>query len=227
VFAGQNFTLVEGMVSTQGQADVAELYGSAGNDTFRAQPYSIPLVYMWRPAAGAIPAIYTYATGFKTVKGFPAGGTDDQAYLFGTTGNDTLTADATQAEMTGTALFGGNPATYRYIAVNSAGTWDKVYAYGGGDTPPGYAGGNDTATLYGRATGTDTLWANATDAALTDGTLNLTTGALTAANTYYYRLRGFDAAADLLNVYGLAGTNNKKDNPHAYTLMLYDTWFGI
>jgi len=95
----------------------------------------------------------TYAVDFKRIAAYPLGGTNDQAYLQGTTGNDVFIATAGLAQMTGTLP--GSGAPYTYIAADglSGERWDKVY---GQVNITGAIGGVDRAYLSG-TTGDDTL----------------------------------------------------------------------
>jgi len=86
--------------------------------------------------------------------------------------------------------------------------------------------GNDTAHLYD-GSANDYFWAKAGAAVLTDGTVSDATGDLVTPNTYYYKVYGFDSAADdHMNLYGTSGGTNTKRviTPLDYLLAIYGSW---
>ena len=98
--------------------------------------------------------MFGFALDFKKVTAYPGGGTADEAYLQGTTLDDTFTATAGRAQMSGTIpAFLPTIVPYLNIAVNGgAGDgWEKVYAQANAAI-----GGVDKAYLTG-TTGDDTL----------------------------------------------------------------------
>ena len=66
---------------------------------------------------------------------------------------------------------------------------------------------------------------------LSDGTLDLNNGNLTAALSYYFRVTGLDSNVnDHVNLYGSAtgGTNNKHSvNPLDYVLAVTGPWIDL
>ena len=145
--------------------------------------------------------------------------------MWGTSGNDTFSGSLTGCTM--------SLSTGVSYAIN--------YVSGTGSVPRGFdkvqvnaAGGNDTVTLNGatsgnKFSGTNTLGANATDAVLSDGTLNLDNGDLTLAAAYYYKVSGLDALADHVTAKGglAPAVNNRRVNAHDYSLAYTGTWNDI
>jgi Ca2+-binding RTX toxin-like protein len=164
---------------------------------------------------------YDYSVlGWENVYGFATAGagTTDKAYLTGTAAADTLIGYGMPRASNSGRLYmqptGGGTAYFFE-------TWrfDEVYA--------DMAGGADSATLLD-STGNDTAFLKATDAVLSDGTLDLNTGDLLAAGNYYYKLSGLSKTGgvidDLVQFSGAAGGSNdrKRVDPVDYT----DLWFG-
>jgi spore coat protein CotH len=73
-----------------GTGDLAYLYGSDGNDTLNAN--STTATFTLNPTA--TPSVVNTANAFDQVYSYASGGGADTAYLDGTTGPDSLTADA-------------------------------------------------------------------------------------------------------------------------------------
>ena len=277
---GGGFSSIYGY-STAGGTDEAVLNGSSGNDTAVFQPQN-RRTYVIKAGGG----FFGFALDFKKVTAYPGPGTADEAYLQGTTLDDTFTATAGMAQLSGTIPSMGVP--YLNIAADgpSGQRWDKVYGQvnypgmiGGVDkayltgttgddvliavgkphatisgvlagnaqlTGTGYwiqatgfqqvyadmKTGNDTANLYdSNGAGTDTFFGSLHDAALSDGTLDLTNGNLLTAASYYYKVYGFDSNTnDYVNLYGstIGGTNQKKRiDPLDYILAVTGPWIDV
>ncbi len=120
-----------------GVGDRANLYDSAGNDTFIGRPtYGILSGVNFYNYAGSFDKVSAYATAGD------AGGVGDQAYLYDSAGNDTFTGRSTFSSMVGTGYF------------NYAGSFNRVYAF----ATAGDAGGvGDRADLYD-STGDDLFY---------------------------------------------------------------------
>jgi hypothetical protein len=96
--------------------------------------------------------------------------------------------------------------------------------------------GNDTANLYdSNGPKVEQFWGGRkapstvpSDAVLSDGTLDLTNGDLTAALSYYFRVTGLDSSVnDHVHLYGSAtgGENHKHVvNPLDYVLAVSGPW---
>jgi hypothetical protein len=121
-----------------GGTDAAIMHGSTGLDKF----YGL-LGYSYYRADDY--SYYNYAKGFDTVQA-NAVGAGDYAYMYGSNGNDILTADPNSA------AFELNPISGSGV-VNSVAAFDYVYTYASG-------GGTDRAYLTG-STGSDSLTADA------------------------------------------------------------------
>ena len=144
---GGGFSSVYGY-STAGGTDEAVLNGSSGNDTAVFQPQA-RRAYVIKAGGG----FFGFALDFKKVTAYPGPGTADEAYLQGTTLDDTFTATAGMAQLSGTIPSMGVP--YLNIAADGlpGERWDKVY---GQANYPGMIGGVDKAYLNG-TTGDDVL----------------------------------------------------------------------
>ena len=144
---GGGFSNVYGY-STAGGTDEAVLNGSSGNDTAVFQPQA-RRTYVIKAGGG----FFGFALDFKKVTAYPGPGTADEAYLQGTMLDDTFTATAGMAQLSGTIPSMGVP----YLDIAADGLpgerWDKVY---GQANYPGMIGGVDKANLNG-TTGDDTL----------------------------------------------------------------------
>ena len=282
---GGGFSNIYGY-STAGGTDEAILNGSSGNDTAVFQPQA-RRAYVIKAGGG----FFGFALDFKKVTAYPGLGTADEAYLQGTTLDDTFTATAGMAQLSGTIPSMGVP--YLNIAADGlpGERWDKVYGQanypgmiGGVDkaylsgttgddtliavgkphaTISGVAAGNaqlsgtgywiqaqafqqvyadmktgnkDVANLYdSTAAGVEQFWGGRkapskvpSDAVLSDGTLDLTNGNLTAALSYYFRVTGLDSSvSDQVNLYGstTGGENHKHSvNPLDYVLAVSGPW---
>ncbi len=92
------------------------------------------------------------------------------------------------------------------------------------------AGGADTATLCDSTNPVDTAFLKATDAVLSDGTLDPATGGLITPGHYYYKLSGLSKTGgvidDLVNLVGYSGGTNRKKviPPLDYVLKTSGTW---
>jgi hypothetical protein len=168
-------------------------------------------------------SVHLYATGFKNY--ITSRNVYDTAVntatLWGTSGNDVFAGALTGCTMT---LSTGVSYRINYLLTT-------------GSVPRGFdrvqvnaAGGNDTVTLTGATTGsnfsgTNSFVANATDAVLSDGTLDMTDGDLLAASAYYYKVSGLSAGDSLTAKGGLApAVNNRRVNGHDYALAYTGTW---
>ena len=121
-----------------GAGDQANLFDSAGNDTFIGRS-----TYSLLKGSG----FYNLVQGFGRVSAYAtagdAGGAGDQASLYDSAGNDTFVGRPEYGLMKGTGYY------------NYAQWFDKVYAYA-------TAGGTDLANLYD-GIGNDTLYARANE----------------------------------------------------------------
>ena len=120
--------------NASGAGDLAFMYGSNGNDVFNAN--SASAVFTLNPTA-ATQTVNT-ATAFDQVYAYASGGGADQAYLDGTTGNDTLTADADWGYLRST----GSSDYFNYVRY-----FDEVFA-DPGDTDIGNDTLNDREETY-------------------------------------------------------------------------------
>ncbi|MCE9557096.1 MAG: hypothetical protein K8T91_27430 [Planctomycetes bacterium] len=189
----ESFDKVYAYATAGGAADQAYLYDSAGNDTFTAKPTLATLsgtgFYNY---VGSFDKVYAYATAGD------AGGAGDQAYLYDSAGNDTLSAKPTLATLSGTGFY------------NYAGSFDKVYAY----ATAGDAGGaGDQANLYDSA-GNDTLNAKPTLATLSGTGFYNYAGSFD--KVYAYATAG--GTADLAYLYDSAGNDTFTARPTFATL---------
>ena len=216
-----------GMESTN---DAAYFRTTGGGDTFTANPDPEHPTHIIAELNGITPGgktVKLYAYGFKTHLIMREDGDSafNTAILMGSTGNDTFVGtpnDSTFTYSTTQALGQTVRLTYWATETTHRG-FDKITVDGNG--------GNDTATLTGSSTGTNTFWGKLADAVLSDGALDLGTGDLTTPRSpfgYYFKLRGFDAAADSITVVA-AGTTNQKHviDPIDYTLAFTGTWTDI
>ena len=119
-------TLSRQSTPTRTLAQQAELYDSAGNDTFTAYP-----TYATLTGTG----YYNYAAGFHSLTAHATAGGTNTAKFYQLPWNDTFTAHPGSASMGPTSYVAGTG--YQ----NEADGFDKVYAYA-------TAGGFDTADLY-------------------------------------------------------------------------------
>ena len=156
----------------------------------------------------------------------------DKAYLNGTTGDDVLIAV-------------GNPhATISGVAAGNAQLTGTAYWIQAQAFQQVYADlktGNDTANLYdSTGAGVEQFWGGRklpstvpSDAVLSDGTLDLANGNLTAALSYYFRVTGLDNNVnDHVNLYGSlvppSGENHKHSvNPLDYVLAISGPWTDV
>ena len=235
--------------STAGGTDKATLTGTSGGDSFESHPS-----YAYLTNSSASQPFYNRADYFAQVVATEGTGNTAIAKLYDSPGEDTFQASPTVATLSGTG-FSDQVQNFRYAYAYATTGGDEAYLTdsGTGDTftgAPTYSvltngasytlrtnlfskvtatsmGGNATANLYDSA-GNDNYWGNLADAALSDGTLDSATGNLVAANTYYFRVSGYDSAADTVNVSGTAGgTNTRKiAKPVDYALAFTGTWLG-
>ena len=144
---------------------------------------------------------------FKKVTAYPGPGAADEAYLQGTTLDDTFTATAGMAQLSGTIPSMGVP--YLNIAADGlpGERWDKVY---GQANYPGMIGGVDKAYLNG-TTGDDVLIAvgkpHATISGVVAGNAQLT------GTAYWIQAQAFQqvyvdmkTGNDTANLYDSTGT---------------------
>jgi hypothetical protein len=186
----------------KGGSDTATLMDSAGVDMLTASPTEATL------SDGA-----TYdneAKGFAVVYAYSSGGSDTA----------TLSGNPDAANR-----FEGRPGS---ASLAGAGYYDYLAGFARvfADLSGGTAA--NEAFLYDSA-GNGTFWGHLADAVLSDGTLDLTTGNLTAANNYYLRVSGYNLAADQVNVSGWAGGTSERHviNPVDYALAFNGTWLDI
>ena len=118
-------------------ADSVEFRDSAGKDVLAVSPGIARISY---------PSVSVIANGFEQVQGNFSGNSQDEAYLFGTSGNDTLTAEPFKATL-------------------QAGELQAVIS-GASQIVVASMGGQDSATLLD-STGDDTLLARPRDVTLT------------------------------------------------------------
>ena len=168
-----------------------------------------------------------YAYGFKknVIMREIGDSQTNRATLTGSTGNDSFVGTPNDSTLTYSTTQ-GSARTVRltyYATVTPQRGFDKITVDGNG--------GNDTATLTGSSTGTNTFWAHLADAVLSDGTLNLDTGGLTAPRDpfgYYFKLSGFDSTDDSVTVVAAGTTNQRRViNPIDYTLAFTGSWTDI
>ena len=163
----------------QAGTDTANMTGSTGNDfLYSRETYSI-----LRDEASA--AYYFHVSDFSTVEAYAGGGDGDVAYLYGSTGDDTLELSVGASTMTRS---GSTAAVANdFAAVNG-------YAV---------AGGTDTATLTG-STGSDTFTGKETYAYMeNDGGVNYTLYADKFSEITAYGNGGDDVAY----LYGSVGSD--------------------
>ena len=208
-----------------GVGDVATLTGTTGADKFYGKATQ---AYVY-DAAGSD---YRYtASGFDTVTGVSGGG-DDTAYLYGSTGDDTLDVTVGSATMTragstttaatgfsyvnGYAVAGGtDTATMTGTTATDVFTGKETYAYmrnDGGDDyllyvtsfseVTAYGDGSDTAYLYGGVTD-DTLQMSVSSSTLTRS------GSTTSVASDFGTVNGYAGAGgtDTATMTGSTGTD--------------------
>jgi hypothetical protein len=177
--------------------------------------------------------VHLSALGFKgyTVwRNLNDNGTNNRATLYGTSGNDTLSKGSYPSMLEGClmTLSTGNTYTLGYYPSGTG-----VVKRGLDRVQVNLAGGNDRVTLTGATTGnsfsgTNHFWGCLTDAVLSDGTLDPSTGNLLAPSAYYYKISGLDTLADRVTAQGgtIPTAQNKKHviNPIDYALTFEATW---
>ena len=186
-----------------GLDQTAYLYDTSADDTFTASAF---YASMTEPAN----SYRVDANGFRWVYAYATSGGYDKAYLTGSGASERFDAEPGMARLTEAGFW----AVYR-LEVH---TFDEVYADLGT--------GDDTAYLHD-GSGDDWFWGHLGTAVLTDGTLDLDTGDLLTGNTYYYRVYGFNSAAnDRVNLWGDSGGKNYKKviTPLDYVLTTYGDW---
>ena len=221
---GLGFETVKG-VAANGGTDVATLTGTTGADKFYGKATQ---AYVY-DAAGSD---YRYtASGFDTVTGVSGGG-DDTAYLYGSTGDDTLDVTVGSATMTragstttaatgfayvnGYGVAGGtDTATMTGTTATDVFTGKETYAYmrndGGADyllyvtsfsEVTAYGDGSDTAYLYGGASN-DTLQMSVSSSTLTRS------GSTTSVASDFGTVNGYAGAggSDTATMTGSTGTD--------------------
>ncbi len=223
-FTGLGFETVKG-VALYGGTDEATLTGTTGADKFYGKATQ---AYIY-DAAGTD---YRYtASAFETTTGVSGGG-GDTAYLYGSTGDDTLDVTVGAATMTragsttsvatdfanvnGYGVAGGTDvATVTGTTGTDLFTAKETYAYmrnvGGSDyllyvtsfgEVTGYGDADDTAYLYGAATD-DTLEMNVASATMTRS------GSTTSAASGFGAVNGYAGAGgtDTATMTGSTGTD--------------------
>ena len=221
---GLGFETVKG-IAANGGTDVATLTGTTGADKFYGKATQ---AYVY-DAAGTD---YRYtASGFDTVTGVSGGG-DDTAYLYGSTGDDTLDVTVGSATMSrsgaattvatdfayvnGYGVAGGtDSATITSTTGTDLFTAKETYAYmrnvGGSDyllyvtsfsDVTAYGDADDTAYLYGAATD-DTLVMSVDSATMTRS------GSTTSAVSGFGAVNGYAGAGgtDTATMTGSTGTD--------------------
>jgi hypothetical protein len=203
------FERVYADAGTGGNNDEAWFNGTSDPDTFLAQAGDSQMT----TGGGKFVA----ASGFETTRAYTSTSEDgyDKAYLTGSTGNDTFSGYGKPREYNLFAGMGRLSGTGYLLEVYQ---FEEVYV--------DLLTGNDTAKLYD-GTGNDYFWGKLGVAVLTNGTVDDATGGLVTPGTYYYKVYGFDSAAnDLVKLYGTeGGTNTKKViTPLDYLLATYGSW---
>lgn len=174
--------------ATNGGNDVATLTGS---DTTRNRLYGYADYSILTESRRSF---YYYARGFETVTGQSPGVGTSYAYLYDSTGDDSLTATPTSAAM---------DRAEPWSDTTAAG-FQRVYAYS-------TRGGNDSALLTGSASGGNQFRAYPTYSTLTD-----------TAGSFYHYARGFrwltaegsetDSSTDRAYLYDSSGDDIFRDD---------------